>query len=182
MLKLDYKKQKIIVIVTFSIIPLLLLGMFSYYPALSLIHISFTKWDGLNPVKTWVGLDNYRKVFSDPQIFGVFRHNLAYLIGSILQNIIALLLAVVLNGKLKGRNFFRVIIFLPYIMNNVATAYMFSFVYDYQDGSLNALLRHHRAVIERALGRTGAARRSAALVKQINPRFDPELPALARFS
>lgn len=49
-------------------------------------------------------------------------------------------------------------------------------------GWRNALLHHHRAVIERALGRTGAARRSAALVKQINPRFDPELPALARFS
>lgn len=141
MLRLDYRKQKILIIFTFSFIPLLLLGVFSYYPALSLFHISFTKWNGLDPVKTWVGLDNYRQVFSDPQIFGVFRHNLAYLIGSILQNIIALLLAIVLNGKLRGRNLFRVIIFLPFIMNNVATAYMFSFVYDFQDGSLNTLLR-----------------------------------------
>ncbi len=49
-------------------------------------------------------------------------------------------------------------------------------------GWRNALLHHHRAVIERALGRTGDAERSAALVKEINPRFDPELPALARFS
>jgi tetratricopeptide (TPR) repeat protein len=46
----------------------------------------------------------------------------------------------------------------------------------------NALLYHHRAIIEKSLGLNAAARRSAALVKSYNPRFDPKLPALARFS
>ncbi|MFD0665573.1 tetratricopeptide repeat protein [Thermocatellispora tengchongensis] len=49
-------------------------------------------------------------------------------------------------------------------------------------GWRNALLRHHRAEIEKALGMTDAARRSARLAREYNPRFDPDLPALARFS
>lgn len=140
MLNLSYKKQKILIIISFSIVPLLLLGTFSYYPALSLLQISFTSWNGLDPVKTWVGLDNYKEVFSNPDFFKVLKHNIAYLIGGILQNMFALFFAIVLNAKFRGSYLFRVILFLPFIMNSVATAYMFSFFYDFQNGSLNAML------------------------------------------
>jgi ABC-type sugar transport system permease subunit len=42
---------------------------FTYYPALKLIYYSFTNWDGYSPEKPWVGLANYREVFSNPDIF-----------------------------------------------------------------------------------------------------------------
>lgn len=137
---LTYNKQKLIIIISFLLVPLLLLATFTYYPALKLVYYSFTNWDGYSPEIPWVGLDNYREVFANPDIFKVFQHNFAYLVMGLVQNIIAIFFAVVLNSKLRGRNLFRVVLFLPYIMNGVAVAFMFGFVFDTTNGSLNLFL------------------------------------------
>lgn len=102
---------------------------------------SFTDWDGYSPEKPWVGLANYREVFTNPDIFGVFAHNFAYFVMGIIQNIIAIYFAVILNSRLRGRNFFRLLLFLPYIMNAVAVAFMFGYVFDTTQGSLNLFLQ-----------------------------------------
>ncbi len=138
--KLPFHTQKRFVIIAFVSIPLLLLLTFSYYPAMELIRLSFTSWDGLSPNKEWIGWDNYKEVFSNPAIFGVFKHNFAYFVVGIVQNITAIYFAVVLNSKLKGKNFFRLLLFLPYILNGVAVAYLFGYVYDTTNGSLNYML------------------------------------------
>lgn len=137
---LTYQKQKLIIIISFLTIPLLLLAMFTYYPAIKLVYYSFTNWDGYSPEKPWVGLANYREVFSNPDIFKVFQHNFAYFVMGIIQNIVAIYFAVVLNSRLRGKNFFRILLFLPYIMNGVAVAFMFGYVFDTTNGSLNLLL------------------------------------------
>ncbi|USB31786.1 sugar ABC transporter permease [Paenibacillus sp. YPG26] len=137
---MSYNKQKTIIIVSFLTIPLLLLGLFTYYPAIKLVYYSFTNWDGYSPEKPWVGLANYREVFSNPDIFKVFQHNFAYFVMGVVQNIIAIYFAVILSNRLRGRNFFRILLFLPYIMNGVAVAFMFGYVFDTTNGSLNLLL------------------------------------------
>ncbi|WP_068618965.1 carbohydrate ABC transporter permease [Paenibacillus tuaregi] len=137
---LSYSKQKMIIIISFLTVPLLLLATFTYYPAIKLVYYSFTNWDGYSPEKPWVGLDNYREVFANPDIFKVFEHNFAYFVMGIIQNIIAIYFAVVLNNRLRGKNFFRILLFLPYIMNGVAVAFMFGYVFDTTNGSLNLLL------------------------------------------
>ncbi|GAA0133278.1 sugar ABC transporter permease [Paenibacillus sp. YSY-4.3] len=138
---LSYKTQKNIIIFSFLLIPVALLLLFTYYPALKLVWFSFTDWDGYSPEKPWVGLDNYKEVFSNPDIFGVFTHNFAYFVMGIVQNIVAIYFAVLLNGRLRGRNVFRLLLFLPYIMNGVAVAFMFGYVFDTTQGSLNLLLQ-----------------------------------------
>lgn len=140
MFAMSYKVQRYVILVSFLTVPLLLLAVFSFYPALYLAFLSFTSWDGYSPQKTWVGLSNYKEIFTNSDIFGVFSHNAVYFAGGIVQNIAALFFAVLLNSRLRGRNVFRVLLFLPYIMNSVAIAYMFTYVYDAQNGSLNALL------------------------------------------
>ncbi|WHX50330.1 sugar ABC transporter permease [Paenibacillus woosongensis] len=138
---LSYKTQKNIIIFSFLLIPVGLLLLFTYYPALKLVWFSFTDWDGYSPEKPWVGLANYKEVFSNPDIFGVFTHNFAYFVMGIVQNIVAIYFAVLLNGRLRGRNVFRLLLFLPYIMNGVAVAFMFGYVFDTTQGSLNLLLQ-----------------------------------------
>jgi raffinose/stachyose/melibiose transport system permease protein len=140
MFNISYKAQRKWVLLSFLFIPVLLLCSFSYYPAFKLIYYSFTSWDGFSKEKPWIGWDNYKEVFNNPEIFGVFGHNLAYFFIGIIQNIIALFFAVILNTKLRGRNFFRLLLFLPFILNGVAVAFMFGFFYDTERGSLNLLL------------------------------------------
>ncbi|MBM7565946.1 carbohydrate ABC transporter permease [Paenibacillus sacheonensis] len=137
---LSFKKQRLLIILGFTIVPLLLLLTFSYYPTLELIHLSFTNWDGLSPDKSWIGWDNYKEVFSNSELFGVFTHNFAYFAVGIVQNIAAIYFAIVLNGKLRGKLFFRLLLFLPYILNGVAVSYLFGYVFDTTQGSLNLLL------------------------------------------
>lgn len=141
-MSLSYKAQKKIILITFMLIPLALLLTFSYYPALDLVYLSMTSWDGVSPTKLWVGFQNYRELFSDPMIFSIFGHNLAYVLAGIVQVSLALFFAVLLNTKLKGRNVFKVIIFLPFIMNSVAVSYMFGYLYDPASGALNFVLGH----------------------------------------
>jgi raffinose/stachyose/melibiose transport system permease protein len=137
---LPFKTQKMIIVILFTILPLTLLLTFAYYPSLELVRLSFTNWDGLSQNKDWIGLANYKEVFSNPEIFGVFKHNFAYFVVGIVQNIVAIYFAVLLNGKLRGRNFFRLLLFLPYILNGVAVAYLFGYLFDNTNGSLNTLL------------------------------------------
>lgn len=137
---LSYRTQKWIIILGFLLVPMTLLYTFTFYPAVKLFYLSFTNWDGISPDKTLIGWDNYAEVFRNPKIFGVFLHQIPYFLVGVIQNIAALFFAVILNGKLKGRNFFRMILFLPFIMNGVAVAFMFQFVFDTTNGSLNALL------------------------------------------
>ncbi|HIW31536.1 MAG TPA: sugar ABC transporter permease [Candidatus Paenibacillus intestinavium] len=137
---LSFHTQKRIVLISFITIPLVLLFAFAYYPALELFRLSFMKWNGVSANKEWIGFANYIEVFSDPSIFSVFKHNFAYFVVGIIQNILALFFAVLLNTKLRGRNGFRLLLFLPYILNGVAVAYLFGYVFDTTNGSLNYIL------------------------------------------
>jgi raffinose/stachyose/melibiose transport system permease protein len=137
---ISYRAQKIIVIIGFLFLPLILLCLFTYYPAVRLLYLSFTSWDGYSSTANWIGLNNFKEVFTNPNLFGVFLNQIPYVIVGIFQNIIAIVFAVILNSKLRGSNFFRVLLFLPFIMNAVAVAFMFQYVFDTTSGSLNLLL------------------------------------------
>ncbi|WP_426452636.1 carbohydrate ABC transporter permease [Paenibacillus sp. S-38] len=135
----SYNTQRSIILVSFLSLPLLLLLTFSYYPLFSLFYYSFLEWDGLTE-KVFVGFQNYREIFGNAEYFGVLKNNAYYFIGGLLQTGLALYFAVLLNSKLKGRNGFRVILFLPYIMHSVAIVFMFQALYNNQYGTLNAFL------------------------------------------
>jgi len=121
-------------------VPVALLLLMTYYPALKLLQYSFTDWDGFNREFNYIGFGNYKKIFSQPEIFGIFSRNAAYFLVAILQNVVALLFAVILNNKIKGASTFRSLIFMPYIMNAIAASYLFAFMYDFERGPLNILL------------------------------------------
>ncbi|MGG4142130.1 sugar ABC transporter permease [Paenibacillus algorifonticola] len=137
---MSYILQKRMLIVLFLLIPLVLLSVFALYPAVYLVYLSFMSWDGYSPEKTWAGLANYREVFANKEIWAAFGHNFVYLGWGLLQNALGLFFALLLNSRLRGRNVYRVVLFMPYIMNGVAVAYMFNYVFNSEYGSLNTLL------------------------------------------
>jgi raffinose/stachyose/melibiose transport system permease protein len=137
---ISYKTQKTIILFGFLFLPIALLCLFTYYPAVKMIYLSFTSWDGFSKAVSWIGFDNYHEIFTNSELFGVFLHHIPYVIIGIIQNVVAILFAVILNSKIRGRDLFRVILFLPFIMNAVAVAFMFQYVFDTSNGSLNVLL------------------------------------------
>ncbi|WP_424768813.1 carbohydrate ABC transporter permease [Paenibacillus sp. sgz302251] len=137
---LSYHAQRKLILAAFLAVPLALLCLFTFYPAIRLLFQSFTDWDGISASSEWLGFDNYKEIFTNPSLFGVFIHQIPYVIIGVIQNVVAILFAVILNSKIRGRNVFRVMLFLPFIMNAVAVAFMFQYVFDTTNGSLNALL------------------------------------------
>ncbi|URZ18272.1 carbohydrate ABC transporter permease [Clostridium felsineum] len=137
----NVKVQKRVLIIAFLVVPVFLMLLFSYYPAVKLFQQSFTNWDGVSPTYKYIGFKNYISVFTDTSSLKALLNNGAYLVGMFIQTAIALYLAIILNAKLKARNFFKSIVFMPYVLNGVAVAFMFNYIYDYNKGPLNVLLK-----------------------------------------
>jgi len=125
----------------FFIAPAILLFLiFVVYPIFQTIWLSFWKWDRISP-GVWVGLDNYKKVLSNPEIYSAFSHSLVFvLFYSLIPIAVGLLITLLLlRVKIRGESFFRAILFLPQIISTVVVAISWRWIYA-ADGPINALL------------------------------------------
>ncbi|WP_456285835.1 sugar ABC transporter permease [Microbacterium sp. JZ70] len=116
-----------------------LLLLFSYWPALNLLYYSVTDWDGLDLEKNFVGLENYIEVFTNPRIFSVFGVSLYYFAASFAQMAIALYFATLLSFSTRFSNFFRGVLFFPYLINGVAIGFVFLYLFQ-PGGTLDTVL------------------------------------------
>lgn len=126
------KSQQKIIIVTFLVVPVILLLTFTYLPFVDMVKYSFFKWNGTSPTMKYIGLKNYKEVFTRPEYILVFKTSLYYLMGSVVQMVLALYFATILNYKLWGKNLFKGAIFFPYLINGVAIG--FAFMYFFREG------------------------------------------------
>ncbi|GAB3537967.1 sugar ABC transporter permease [Arthrobacter tecti] len=134
------KKHRRITPYLFLIAPLALLITFTFVPAANLIWYSFTDWDGIDLEKEFVGLENYIEIFTEPEVFRVFFVSLYYIGASFLQMGIALYFATILSFNTRFRNFFKGVLFFPYLINGVAIGLVFLYLYQ-PDGTLDSLLK-----------------------------------------
>ncbi len=129
--------QRRLTICAFLIIPLALLIIFTYLPLMDMVRYSFYRWDGYSDAK-FIGLDNYKTIFTRPQYFSVFKTSLYYLVGSVIQIAIALYFATIFFYKLKCKNFFKGVLFFPSLLNGVAIGFVFLYFFK-QGGALDSI-------------------------------------------
>lgn len=122
---------------------LVIFTIFVIYPIVGSLYYSLTDWDGLAPNLQMVGLANFRQLISDRSVFTDLRNTLLFATGvMILQNGVALLLALILDGPLRRLTFLRVFFLIPAMLSPLAIGYIWSYIYSPQFGFLNALLGH----------------------------------------
>ncbi|WP_328630145.1 carbohydrate ABC transporter permease [Streptomyces sp. NBC_00356] len=91
----------------------------------------------------WVGLSNYKDVFTDPVVGQAFLNILIFLVINVPLTVgLSLVLAAALNAKMRGRAFFRAAFYLPYVTASVALVAVWQFLFG-QDGFVNHLLGSH---------------------------------------
>lgn len=122
------KGQQTLIIIGFSIIPLILLFTFTYFPFAKMAQFSFYDRNYIK-VKGFVGLKNYIDVFKRPDIFKSLWLSLYYMGGAIIQLALALYLATIFSFGVKGGNFFKGCMFFPYLINGIAIGFIFKFFY-----------------------------------------------------
>jgi raffinose/stachyose/melibiose transport system permease protein len=115
--------------------------VFAFAPLIYTGWLSFFDWDGIT-VGTWVGLDNYDQVLSDPAIRQSFVHSLELIFFfAVLPCILGLILAsLIAHTRARGVGAFRAVLFLPQTIASVVVAIAFVWVYGPQ-GPLNEFLR-----------------------------------------
>lgn len=123
---------------------LVLLGVFTLYPVLYNVVLSFSKYTalelGAGKGPSWVGLDNYRVVFADPLYQTGIVNSLKYLVVVPVLQLFSLLVAVLVNRNLPGIAFFRAGYYIPVITSISLAAVMWEWVYA-KDGMINAVLQ-----------------------------------------
>ncbi|WP_303193878.1 carbohydrate ABC transporter permease [Ruthenibacterium lactatiformans] len=126
---LKRKTQQRIIIVSFLLFPVMLLIVFSYLPLTQLLLYSFTDWNGTSRNFQFVGFENYAKLWQDPEQFAVLKVSLYYIIGTLIQTALALYFSTILSFKVRFKNFFKAVIFFPYLINGVAIGFIFLLFY-----------------------------------------------------
>jgi raffinose/stachyose/melibiose transport system permease protein len=121
---------------------LLLFTLFVVLPIGEAAWYSGFNWNGFGRPTNWIGLDNYRFVF-ESRAFGLaFRNNILIIAVSLLVQLpLALTLALMLADKFRGAVALRMLFFLPYVLAEIATGLIFSFVYDGDYGLLASVYR-----------------------------------------
>jgi len=120
--------QKIAVAVTFMLIPVFLLILFTYLPFAKMAQFSFYQMKYIGN-RIFVGLENYKDVFSRKEILGSLRLSFYYLVASFVQLSLALFFACILSLKTKCKGLFKGIIFFPYLVSGIAIGFIFKFFF-----------------------------------------------------
>ncbi len=120
---------------------LIIFFLFRFGPSLAGIGLGFFKWGIVgNPV--WKGIANYRKLFSDAMFYKALTNTLLFLLYTVpVLVILSLLVAVLLNNKLKFRNTVRALIIIPYILIPAVVGVIWNWLYDTNFGILNYYIK-----------------------------------------
>jgi raffinose/stachyose/melibiose transport system permease protein len=126
----------------FIIPAVLLFAIFSLYPFLKVFQLSVFEWDGISRAMHFVWLDNFRTGLVRDASWWVSMKNagLITLLTMTLQNGLALALAMIVDRDIKGKNFYRVVFYLPPVLSGIVVGLVWNWIFDGSHGLLNHAL------------------------------------------
>lgn len=111
------------------------------YPLLHTVILSSYTWSPVNPIRSFVGAENFARLLADPNFLIAARNNIYFIILSLaIQLPIALLLAIGLNSSLRHHHLLRTIFFAPFVVPVVAVGLVWQLIYEPNFGAFNGLL------------------------------------------
>ncbi len=121
---------------------LVILGLTVFWPALQAFYLSFTRYEyDLTQVPQWVGLANFRRLWTDPVFWQTLRNTVLYLVGVVPILVIApLAIAILVNQKLRNIEWFRAAYYTPVVISMVVAGIAWKWLYA-ENGLLNQLLK-----------------------------------------
>ncbi len=115
--------------------------IFFFVPVIQTLGYSVTNRKMIPDNTQFVGMKNFITLFTDtPEFYTALKNNLFFtVVVTVIQSLIAFILALVLDCKLKGKNLFRTYFFAPVVISSVAVSLIWAFMYDPNTGVLNIL-------------------------------------------
>ncbi|MFD0619734.1 carbohydrate ABC transporter permease [Paenibacillus sp. GCM10027629] len=120
------------------------IGYFIFYilPILLTFVYSFTDWSLFKPKMSFIGIENFTRLFQDSDVLTGIRNSVVYaILMTIFQNALAIPLAIALNQQLKSKNILRMVFFAPAVLSPLVVGYLWSYLMSSTDyGLINQLL------------------------------------------
>lgn len=137
LLRLDTRVSPYLYVTPFFVI----FGIFGLFPLIYTAYVSLTDRNLLNPVANFIGLHNYALLIHDSYFWNAVENTFGiWFLSTVPQLTIALVLAHVLNTRMRVRNFFRMAILLPQVTSLVAVALIFTQMFGHDYGFVNWVL------------------------------------------
>lgn len=115
--------------------------VFSIYPILNTIFLSFYEWDMISPIKEFVGIKNYQTLFRDVKFYQTLSNTFVYMLLTVgLGVILAIALALFLRKDTRINKFMQNLIFTPYIVSLASISFLWMWLMNNDFGLLNYLL------------------------------------------
>jgi len=129
-------------IILLSIVPLTIYTIIVIIPLISSFYYSFTDWNGFRQDYTWVGFDNFAKVFRDDLFIGAIKNTLIWMTAAIILPVSGgLTLALLLHEGIWGANFYKSLFYLPICLSLAVIGQVWIWIYQPNWGLINTVLR-----------------------------------------
>ncbi|MDR2378057.1 MAG: sugar ABC transporter permease [Bifidobacteriaceae bacterium] len=113
---------------------------FVFVPIALAAYYGFFTWNGVGAPTKFVGADNYIRAFTDPNFLKAIQHNAFYVIASlVVQGPLALLVALLINRRIRLRGMFRLLLFAPYVLSEAVAGVAWRLLLP-PGGAINAIL------------------------------------------
>ena len=119
----------------------ILFTLFIIVPTVSSVYYSLTSWDGISPDIKFIGLANYKEIFTSDRFGNAMKNTIILTVFiSIFENTIALALALIVDNVRWGKNFFRSGFYIPVLISGIVSGFIWKIMYNYNFGTFNAVL------------------------------------------
>ena len=135
------ERKNLPMILTFILPVAIVYTILFIYPSARAFYVSLQDWNGFTSQMHFIGMANFRELMHDSLFLQSIRLTFYYmLIGGVLVIGLALFLSALLATNIKGKKFLRAVIFFPAVINAVAIAILWIFIYNAKFGLLNNIL------------------------------------------
>ncbi|MFT4106623.1 MAG: sugar ABC transporter permease [Lacrimispora sp.] len=120
----------------------ILFTLFIIVPTVSSVYYSLTSWDGVSPNIKFVGLANFKEIFTSARFGNALKNTIILTVFiTLLENIFALGLALAVDHVRWGKNFFRSAFYVPVLISGIVSGFIWKIMYNYNFGTFNAVLK-----------------------------------------
>ena len=119
----------------------ILFTVFIIFPTIASAYYSFTSWDGISSVVKFIGLANYKEIFTSARFGNALKNTVVLtVIISVFENLIALALALAVDNVRWMKNIFRSCYYIPVLVSGIVSGFIWKTMYNYSFGTFNHLL------------------------------------------
>ncbi len=118
---------------------LVIIALFVVYPIIYSIPLAFTDYSGVNPVVNYVGWDNFSKAVHSDDFWIAIKHSVMFVLVVPIIQVLSIMLASLVNRKLPGMSFFRVLFYIPVVTSMIAVSIIWNWIFE-ESGILNSIL------------------------------------------